>query len=115
MFLLQFVCVSVCLYVSAFLTLTKGQGHNSRSKVIDVEVSAFSECFLFSMFTFLSLGKYLKPRPRVNPLMVHAINISFSISASSVVPDLWIRHKTKTPSQLSKGTSSSAKTLPCET
>ena len=32
---------------SAFLTLTKGQGHSTRSKVTDVEVSAFSECFLF--------------------------------------------------------------------
>ena len=31
---------------SAFLTLTKGQGHTTRSKVTDVEVSAFSECFL---------------------------------------------------------------------
>ena len=33
-------------YVSLFLTLTYGQGHNSRSKVTDMEVSAFSECFL---------------------------------------------------------------------
>ena len=30
--------------------MTKGQGHNSRSKVTDVEVSAFSECFLFPLF-----------------------------------------------------------------
>ena len=43
---------------SAFLTLTKGQGHNSRSKVTDVEVSAFSECFLFLYpFSFFSQGK----------------------------------------------------------
>ena len=34
---------------SAFLTLTKGQGHTTTSKVIDVEVSAFSECFLFHL------------------------------------------------------------------
>ena len=32
---------------SAFLTLTKGEGHTTRSKVTYVEVSAFSECFLF--------------------------------------------------------------------
>ena len=32
---------------SAFLTLTKGQGHTIRLKVTDMEVSAFSECFLF--------------------------------------------------------------------
>ena len=36
------------LITLAFLTLTKGQGHTSRSKDTDVEVSAFSECFLFS-------------------------------------------------------------------
>ena len=35
---------------SAFLTFTKGQGHTTRSKVTDVEVSAFSECFLFTLF-----------------------------------------------------------------
>ena len=28
------------------LTLTKGQGHTTRSKVTDVEVFEFSECFL---------------------------------------------------------------------
>ena len=27
----------------------QGQGHNFRSKVTDVEVSAFSECFLFNV------------------------------------------------------------------
>ena len=32
--------------------LTQGQGHNWRSKVTDVEVSAFSECFLFHFFFF---------------------------------------------------------------
>ena len=31
---------------SVFLTLAKGQGHTSRPKAIDVEVSAFSDCFL---------------------------------------------------------------------
>ena len=36
--------------ITAFLTLTQGQGHNSRSKVTYVEVSAFSECFLFCFF-----------------------------------------------------------------
>ena len=35
---------------SAFLTLSKGQGHTTRSKVTDVEVSAFSECFMFLCF-----------------------------------------------------------------
>ena len=35
------------LMPSAFLTLTKDQCVNSRSKVKDVEVSAFSESFLF--------------------------------------------------------------------
>ena len=34
------------LMISAFLTLTKGQGSTTRSKVTDVEMSAFSECFL---------------------------------------------------------------------
>ena len=34
---------------SAFLTLTKGQGHTTTSKVTDVEVSAFSECFLLNL------------------------------------------------------------------
>ena len=37
---------------SAFLTLMKGQGHTTRSKVTVVEVSAFSECFLFFCFFF---------------------------------------------------------------
>ena len=37
---------------SALLTLTKGQGHTTRSKVTDVEVSTFSECFLFLFFFF---------------------------------------------------------------
>ena len=40
---------------SAFLTLTICQGHTIRSKVTDVEVSAFSECFLF-FSKFLSLS-----------------------------------------------------------
>ena len=35
---------------SAFKTLTIGQGHTTRSKVTDVEVSAFSEWFLFYFF-----------------------------------------------------------------
>ena len=35
---------------AASLTLTKGQGHTTRSKVTDVEVSAFSKCFLFCPF-----------------------------------------------------------------
>ena len=38
------------LMTSAFLTLTKGQDHTTRSKVKDVEVSAFSECFLSILF-----------------------------------------------------------------
>ena len=42
-----------------FLTLTEGQGHNSRSKVTDVEVSAFSECFLF--FFFICRSSDIKP------------------------------------------------------
>ena len=33
---------------SAFLTLTKGRSHTTRSNVKVVEVSAFSECFLFN-------------------------------------------------------------------
>ena len=33
---------------SAFLTLTKGQSHTTRSNVTYVEVSAFSEGFFFS-------------------------------------------------------------------
>ena len=41
------------LMTSAFLTLTKGQGH-TRSKVTDVELSAFSECFFF-FFSFFIL------------------------------------------------------------
>ena len=36
---------------SAFLTLMKGQGHTTRSKVTDVEVSAFSECFLLMILS----------------------------------------------------------------
>ena len=39
----------------AFLTLTKGQGHTTRSKITDVEVSAFSECFLLSLCALFSL------------------------------------------------------------
>ena len=35
---------------SAFLTLTKDQGHSTSSKVTDVEISALSECFLFVIF-----------------------------------------------------------------
>ena len=35
------------LMTSAFFTLTIGQGHTTWLKVTDVEVSAFSECFLF--------------------------------------------------------------------
>ena len=41
---------------SAFLTLTKGQGHTTRSTVTDVEVSAFSECFLFFFCYFSFFG-----------------------------------------------------------
>ena len=33
------------LMTSAFLTLTKGLGYTTRSKITDVEVSAFYECF----------------------------------------------------------------------
>ena len=43
---------------SAVLTLTKGQGHTISSKVTDVEVSAFSECF----FGFYLQTSYLVPR-----------------------------------------------------
>ena len=35
----------------AFLTLTKRQGHTWRSNITDVEESAFSECFLFAIFS----------------------------------------------------------------
>ena len=38
---------------SAFLTLRKGQDHTTRSNVTDVEVSAFSECFLLN-YVFMS-------------------------------------------------------------
>ena len=34
----------------AFLALTKGQGHTTKSNVTDMEVSAFSEWFLFYSF-----------------------------------------------------------------
>ena len=37
---------------SAFFTLTKGQGHTTMSNVTDVEVSAFSEWFLFIVIFF---------------------------------------------------------------
>ena len=37
---------------SAFLTLTKGQGHTTMSKVTDVEVSAFSEFFFLFFLAF---------------------------------------------------------------
>ena len=43
---------------SAYLTLTKDQGHITKSKVtveLVVEVSAFSECFLVSVFTAVCL------------------------------------------------------------
>ena len=40
------------LMTSAFLTLTTGQGHTTRSNFTDVEVSAFSECFLFWLWFF---------------------------------------------------------------
>ena len=43
------------LMTSAFLTLMKGQGHTTRSNVTDVEVSAFSECFLFIMTSMQKL------------------------------------------------------------
>ena len=48
------------LMTSAFLTLTKDQGHTTRSKVTDVEVSAFSKCFLFIiiiLFFFQHIAK----------------------------------------------------------
>ena len=38
------------LMTSDFLTLKKGQGHTTSSKVTDMEVSAFSEFFLFFFF-----------------------------------------------------------------
>ena len=41
------------------MTLTYSQGHISRSKVTDVEVSAFSECFLFSILTLRFASKIL--------------------------------------------------------
>ena len=36
------------------LTLTKGQGHTKRSKITDMDVSAFSECFLFDVYFYTS-------------------------------------------------------------
>ena len=50
---------------SAFLTLANGQGHTIRSKVTDVEVSAFSECFLFSAFSYFDFF------PHMNLCMVY--------------------------------------------
>ena len=53
------------LMTSAFLTLTIDQGHITRSKVTDVDVSAFSECFLLFIFlindalSFCCLLKYI--------------------------------------------------------
>ena len=43
---------------SAFLTLIKGQGHTTRSKVTDVEVSAFSECFLLCTWLWTKLHQF---------------------------------------------------------
>ena len=42
---------------ASFLTLTKGQDQTSKSKVTDVEVSAFSECFLFLILFFCFFAK----------------------------------------------------------
>ena len=48
------------LMTSAFFTLRKGQGHTTRSNVTDVEVSAFTECFLFfHIFFYISKQKRL--------------------------------------------------------
>ena len=41
----------------SFLTLMKGQGHTTKSKVTDVEGSEFFECFLFCRF--FSSNKYI--------------------------------------------------------
>ena len=41
------------LMTCAFLTLTEGQGHTLRSKVTDVDVSAFNERFLVKGFNIL--------------------------------------------------------------
>ena len=40
----------------AFLTLKYCQDHTSRSKVTDVEMSAFPECFLFYLFQVFALS-----------------------------------------------------------
>ena len=53
----------ICLMTSAFLTLTKCPGHTTRSKVIDVKVSAFSECFLFPL-TLLKQNHTTTKKPR---------------------------------------------------
>ena len=47
---------------SAFLTLTKGNDYTTNSKVTDVEVSVFSEYFLF-------LVKYTFHKPTFVPLL----------------------------------------------
>ena len=51
--------------------MTKGQGHTTRSKVTDVEVSAFSECFLF--FFFFTIN-------RVNPFRKAKVTLVTSIT-----------------------------------
>ena len=61
---------------SAFLTLTKGQGHATRSKVTDVEVSAFSECFLFFFVIFISL---VSVNQHFFPLMIIQCHIFYVI------------------------------------
>ena len=50
------------LMTSAFLTLTKGQGHTTRSMVTDVEVSAFCECFLLCFFFLFNESTVLLSR-----------------------------------------------------
>ena len=50
------------LMTLAFLTLTKGQDHTTRSKVTDMEVFAFSECFLLSFFFSFSFSLIMKKK-----------------------------------------------------
>ena len=70
----------------AYLTLTLGQGHNSRLKVTDVKVSVFSECFLF-VIIFCFIFVFVQEPRRKYVTAVHKYISRFSQTSKS---DSWI-------------------------
>ena len=88
---------------SAFLTLTKGQGHIARSKVTDVEVSAFSECFLVIYYFVFILSRLRRiflysHEPTIRPYMLFPrtnVGIDFDVRTTKLSGVIFYGHLVK--------------------